>query len=340
MIPTSNPTISIVIPVRNEQQHIPRCLDAILAQDYPANLIEVICVDGMSDDNTRAIISSYQSRHPRILLLDNPRKTAPAAMNIGLQRARGDILVRVDARCFIAPDYVSQCVRYLRETGAWNVGGRQQTEGQDALLSEMIALVTISPFGIGGSKFHYSNKAQYVDTVYLGAYPREVFDRIGLFDESLLRNQDYELNHRVRRAGGSIFFTPEIRSVYYGRASLLKLWQQYFQYGFWKVRVLKKYPDSLKWRHLVAPLFVLSLIVSLLLSVHILGRVLLSVVAGTYIVSSLIASLHTAGKAKKWHYIVLLPFIFAVLHVSWGLGFWWGILTLPYPPERVLWSGA
>lgn len=337
---TIHPTVSIIIPIRNEQLHSARCLDAILKQDYPSAYIDIICVDGMSDDGTREIISTYSNRNPRIQLLDNAQSVVPTAMNIGIQAAKGDIIIRIDSRCFVEPDYVSQCVHHLQETGAWNVGGRQQAEEQDDVISEAIALATTSPFGIGGSKFHYSDKAQYVDTVYLGAYPRWVFDKVGLYDETLVRNQDYELNHRVRKAGGKIFFSPDIRSVYYGRASLRKLWKQYFQYGFWKVRVLKKHPDSLKWRHLAAPLFVLALLVSVLLSFLWIGRLLLFGILLAYGLALFIACLAAAGKAQRKLTILLLPLVFAILHVSWGTGFWWSILTLGIPPDRVPASGA
>jgi GT2 family glycosyltransferase len=337
---STRPTVSIVIPMRNEECHITQCLDAILVQDYPSELIDIVCVDGMSDDSTREIVRSYTDKYSDIQLLDNPQRIVPTAMNIGIQATKGDIVIRIDARCFVEPDYVSQCVHYLRETGAWNVGGPQQAEEQDDPVSETIALAMTSPFGIGGSKFHYSDEPQYVDTVYLGAYPRWVFDEVGLYDESLVRNQDYELNHRVCKAGGRIYFTPEIRSVYYGRASLGKLWEQYFQYGFWKVRVLKKHPDSLKWRHLVAPLFVASLGVSSLFSWLWIGRLVLLVIMFSYTTASAIASINALSDAEDRRSVLLLPLVFAILHLSWGLGFWWGLLNIFNPPSRIPWSGA
>ena len=219
------------------------------------------------------------------------------------------------------------------------MGGPQKAVGGGAV-SQAIALATTSPFGIGNSKFHYSTQEQFVDTVYLGAYPREVFDRIGFFDESLVRNQDYELNHRLRKAGGKIFFTPKIRSVYYGRPSLRKLWKQYFQYGFWKVRVLRKHPDSTKIRQLVAPLFVLSLVVSTLLNIFWWGRLSLVAVVLTYLAASLVASIGAVRRSREWWSILLLPFVFAIVHLSWGLGFWWSLLTLPISPKRVPGAGA
>jgi glycosyltransferase involved in cell wall biosynthesis len=332
--------VSIIIPMRNEQKHIARCLNAILAQDYPRDLIEVICVDGMSDDGTREIVESFGPPCSSIRLLDNPKQTAPAAMNIGIRASHGDIVIRVDSRCFISTDYVRQCVEHLHKTGAWNVGGRQQAEAQDNLVSRLIAMASTSPFGMGGAKFRYSDKAQYVDTVYLGAYPKWVLEKVGLYDESLVRNQDYELNYRVRAAGGSIYFTPKIRSVYYGRTSLKKLWKQFFQYGFWKTRVLYRHPASLKPRHLVAPAFVLALVVGLLSCLFAPGRILFASILLSYTVTSLFFSLRATTQAKSRLHLLLLPVVFASMHLSWGLGFWWGLLALAFRPHLVPGSGA
>ncbi len=246
------PTVSIIIPVRNEMCHISECLDALLAQDYPRELMEVICVDGYSDDGTRAIVDEYIAGNPHLSLLDNPGRIVSPAMNAGISAAQGDIVIRIDARCIVEQDYVRQCVRTLQQTGAQNVGGPQVAVGLDSVQAQAIAVATTSPVGIGNSKFRYATEPQFVDTVYLGSYPRAVFRRIGLYDEQLLRNQDYELNHRLRKAGGKIYFTPLIRSVYYSRPTLRRLWRQYFQYGFWKVHTLRLHPDSLKWRQMVA----------------------------------------------------------------------------------------
>jgi succinoglycan biosynthesis protein ExoA len=333
-----DPLVTVIVPVRNEIQHIRYCLEAILGQGYPQDQLEILLVDGFSDDGTRAVLSGYVSRYSQIRLLDNPSRIVPTAMNIGIRKARGSIIIRIDARCVVEPDYISQCVHYLKTTGAQNVGGQQRAVG-DNTVSKAIALATTSPFGIGNSKFRYSDREQLVDTVYLGAYPRSVFDQIGLYDESLVRNQDYELNHRLRKAGGTIFFTPNIRSVYYGRPSLRRLFVQYFQYGYWKVRVLKKHRDSLKVRHLVAPFFVASLIASALASPFRLGRLLLKWILFTYTSASLAASIYASRKAGK-RFVPLLPVIFAILHISWGLGFVWSLLTMPLSPEKVPGTGA
>ncbi|MFQ5813318.1 MAG: glycosyltransferase family 2 protein [Anaerolineae bacterium] len=314
-----SPFVSVVIPVRNEEKFIAQGLQSVVDQDYPQE-IEVLVVDGRSEDRTREIVVEFSSRYPLIKLLDNPKISAPAGLNLGIREAGGDIIVRVDGHCLLEPDYVSQCVRCLRETGADNVGGLMRTVGQ-GYVGQVIALAANSFFGAGGSKFHYASREQYVDTVYLGAFPRHVFDRVGFFNESLMRNQDYELNYRIRAAGGKIFLSPAIRSSYYGRSTLRDLWYQYFQYGFWKLEMIQMHPRSIQLRHLVAPLFVFSLFATGLLSlVHRSFLNLFLLAIASYLLVSLLSSLLIARR-KGWRYLPLLPVAFAVMHFGWGLGF-------------------
>jgi len=326
------PFVSVIIPVRNEIKYISQCLNALLNQDYPSNHMEVLLVDGMSDDGTRDVLVKYGSKFDNSRVLDNPARFVPSAMNIGISNAKGDIIVRVDSRCIVSQDYISQCVNYLRKTGADNVGGLQRPIG-DCYVKKLIQLATTSRFGIGNSKFRYSQKEQFVETVYLGAYRREVFHKIGLYNESLIRNQDYELNHRLIMAGGKIYFTPKIRSSYHGRPSLRKLWWQYFQYGFWKVRVIWKHPKSIKIRQIVPPLFVLILSSTIVLSLSTTNWLFLSGLAFIYGGPALIASFY-ASRRLGWRYMLLLPVVFAILHLSWGLGFWWSLLILPFHFKR------
>jgi glycosyltransferase involved in cell wall biosynthesis len=317
-----SPFVSVIIPVRNEEKFIAQCLQSVVDQDYPQDNMEVLVVDGGSEDRSREIISEFSSRYLMIKLLDNPELNAPAGLNLGIREARGDIIVRVDGHCLLEPDYVRQCVRCLRETGANNVGGLMKAVGQD-YVSQVIALAISSFFGSGGSKFHYASREQYVDTVYLGAFPRHVFDRIGFFNEGLVRNQDYELNYRIRAAGGKIFLSPAIRSYYYGRSTLRDLWHQYFQYGFWKLEMIQMHPRSVQLRHLVAPLFVFSLFATALLSFAHRGFLSLFLLAiSSYLLVSLLFSLLIARR-KGWRYFPLLPVAFAVMHFGWGLGFLW-----------------
>ncbi|MBM4465158.1 MAG: glycosyltransferase family 2 protein [Chloroflexi bacterium] len=319
------PFVSVVIPVRNEEEFIARCLQAVVDQDYPHDSMEILVVDGGSEDRSREIVTEFSSKYPMVRLLDNPLLSAPAGLNLGIREARGDVIVRVDGHCLLEPDYVSLCVRCLRETGADNVGGLIRAVGR-SYVEQVIALAINSFFGSGGSKFHYASEEQYADTVYLGAFPRHVFDRVGLFNERLMRNQDYELNYRIRAAGGKIFLSPAIRSSYYGRSTLGELWQQYFQYGFWKPEVLHMHPRSVRPRHLVAPLFVFGLLVTGLLGLVHRGflNLFLLVISG-YLLASLLSSLLIARR-EGWRYFPLLPVAFGVMHFGWGLGFLLGLV--------------
>jgi len=319
-----SPFVSVIIPIRNEERFIAQCLQSVVDQDYPQDRMEVLVVDGRSEDRTREIVAEFGSRHPVIKLLDNPKLSAPAGLNLGIREARGDIIVRVDGHCVLEPDYVSQCVRKLQETGADNVGGLMRATGQK-YVGQVIALAMNSFFGSGGSKFHYASEEQYADTVYLGAFRRGVFDRVGLFNERMMRNQDYELNYRIRAAGGKIFLSPAIKSSYYGRSTLRELWQQYFQYGFWKLEMILLHPRSVRPRHLVAPLFVFSLLTTGLLGL--VNRAFLSlffVIVSSYLLASLVSSMKLARRTG-WRYFPLLPVAFAVMHLGWGLGFLGGM---------------
>lgn len=336
------------MPIRNEAAHIERSLKAVLAQDYPPERMEVLVIDGMSTDGTREIVqrmieqttTDYGQRTtncgrqttgdglrmtgiPVLIFLDNPSRIVPTALNIGLKHARGDVIVRVDGHCEIAKDYVRRCVEVLWETGADCVGGPTVAMGETRI-ARTIALAQSSFFGVGGVSFRTGRKhGGYVDTVAFGAYRREVFDRIGVFDEELVRNQDDEFNFRLIQAGGKIWLDPSIRSVYYSRASLRSLWKQYFQYGFYKVRVIQKRKAVPSWRHLVPATFVCALFGSGLWALLSSQWFWALSVIGPYGVANLIASFGAAR--RDWTTLPLLPLAFFTLHLSYGIGFLWGL---------------
>lgn len=319
------PVVSVVMPVRNEAGFIERSLRSVLGQDYPADRMEVIVADGMSDDGTRELVHAAAGHDTRVRLVDNPGRIAPTALNAALARARGTIIVRVDGHTEIASDYVRQCVSELERTGADNVGGRMEAEGSGTV-RRAIAAATSSPFGVGGARFHYSEAEEWVDTVYLGAWRRTTFDSVGLFDEELVRNQDDEFNYRLRAAGGRVLLSPKIRSRYYGRSSLSSLARQYFQYGLWKVRVLQKHPRQMRPRQFIPPLFVATLLMLALgAPVARAARVALVGGAGTYALATLVASGLVAFRAG-FPPALLLPMVFAILHVSYGVGFLAGLI--------------
>jgi len=325
----SVPTVTVIVPIRNEEAYIAKCLHSIVEQDYPKDSLEVLVVDGLSDDRSREIVEKFRREHAFIRLLDNPRRIIPAAMNIGIKETAGEVIIRVDGHCRLVPDYISQCVRYLEETEAACVGGAIESIGQTPM-ARAISLAMSSPFGVGDAYFRYAQKERYVDTLAFGAYRRQVFDQIGLFDEELMRNEDYDLHYRLRQAGEKILLTPAVKSFYYTRGTLGQLWAQYFWYGFWKVRMLRKHPRSARIRQLVSPLFVLVLLLSGALSpISRLAAWVFALVIASYLSLSLAFSFSIAAHSG-WRYLPILPVIFACLHLSWGLGFLYSLAELTF----------
>ncbi len=314
------------MPVRNERAFIERGLSAVLAQDYPAERVEVLVVDGMSEDGTRDVVEGIVAAtgQPEIRLLDNPARTAPFALNVGLAAATGEVVVRVDGHCEIAPDFVRRSVEALEASGAGCVGGPIETIGERAV-SRAIAVAMSSRFGVGGSAFRVgTERAREVDSVAFPAWPRRVIDHAGPFDEELTRNQDDEYSYRLRKLGYRILLVPEIRSRYYSRGSLHSLWRQYFQYGFWKVRVLQKHPRQMKPRQFVPPAFVAWLAASGLLAWTPAGAAVLTLGGGAYLAAVLAFSAASARRAGRD--AMILPAVFACLHLGYGLGFLTGML--------------
>ena len=318
--------ISIIIPIRNEAASIEKCLNAVLAQDYPQDQMEIFVVDGMSSDDTRAIVEAFAREHPSIKLLSNPGRIVPTGMNIALRQCRGDLIIRVDGHCIIAPDYVSQCLKHLRSDGIDGVGGPMESIGE-TFIAEAIALAMSSPFGVGNSAFRTtSGETKLVDTIPFPAYTREIILKAGLYDEELVRNQDDEYNYRIRALGGKLLLSQDVRSRYYSRGSFQKLWQQYYQYGFWKVRVLQKHPRQMSLRQFVPPCFVLAMLVSAALGIFTpWGLAVFGLVLGFYGLANLTASLMISLK-KGLRFMFLLMFAFGIIHISYGTGFLVGLL--------------
>jgi len=310
------PLVSVVIPMRNEGAHISACIDSVLAQAYPPDRLEVIVVDGDSDDTSMDVLRGYGTR---LRIFHNPSRIVPTAMNIGIRAARGDVIARVDAHTLLDPDYLRIGIETLQRTAADNVGGPMRSVGGGAL-GDAIALAMASRFGIG-AYFHFAAEDREVDTVYMGMYPRAVFERIGLFDEELVRNQDDELNYRLRKAGGSIFITTRMRSRYQNRQSLKTLWRQFFQYGMWKIRVLQKHPRQMSPRQFVPPFFVLAVISTALAAPWLrFARWLLLAALGAY-AAALLAAACTVARQHGWRHFARVLAAFATMHLSWGSGF-------------------
>ncbi len=321
----SEPFVSVIVPIRNEERYIERCLYTLARQDYPRDRFEVIVVDGRSDDSTRPIVNRFAVESMMdVALLDNPRRRTAAGLNIGLETARGDVIVRVDGHAAVAPDFLRRSVAGLLDTGADCVGGVIESEG-DTYLGSAIALAMSSRFGVGGASFRVGGRGS-ADTVAFGAYRRDVFDRVGRFTEDIERGEDDEFNYRLRDAGGSILLVPGIRARYTVRSGLAGLWRQYFGYGRAKPEVLRRHPAQLRLRQLAPATFVLVLAAAVVRGI--LGSwASLRILAGVYTCAATTASLALASQ-HRWRYFPALPAVFACLHLSYGLGFVVGLFDL------------
>lgn len=329
------PSVSIIIPCYNEQSTIRSLLEAIYGQTYPRREMEVVIADGLSTDRTREEIAAFAASHPdlRIAVLDNPKRHIPAALNIALRAASGEILIRLDAHSRPSPDYVERCVAALEAGYGENVGGVWEIHpGAPTWAARSIAAAAAHPLGVGDALYRHTDRAACVDTVPFGAFKRELLALVGFFDESLLTNEDYEFNARIRTRGGKIWLDPAIRSVYFARPTFGALAKQYWRYGFWKYRMLRRYPKTLRWRQALPPLFVLSLLTLAALGPLWRGFwLLLAAEMGTYLLVLAAAGLRSALKRREAFLFAGLPVAIAVMHLAWGSGFLWSIIKGLFP---------
>lgn len=316
--------VSIIMPVRNEEAFIARSLSAVLNQDYPPELVEILVADGLSDDRTLEIINALPGKE-RVQIIANPKRIQAAGLNKALHQAHGDIIMRVDAHTIIEPDYIRQCVAALQETGAYNVGGPMQPVGVRAM-GKAIAGAATTSFAVPGAFHTGTLTGRYTDTVYMGAWPRWVLETVGGFDEHLAINEDYELNYRIRQIGGRIYLSPAIRSSYFGRQTLHALARQYFHYGKGKTHTLKKYPASLRVRQLVAPCFVGAVIGGLPLSIMLPPAGWLWLLMLLAYLAAVLMFSFSAAKRTGYTLLWRFPLVFFTIHLAWGLGFWRGLL--------------
>lgn len=321
------PRVSVLMPVRDEVRHIDAAIAAVLAQDYPADRLELIVADGGSSDGTTERVRLAAARDARVQLLDNPARIAATGLNRALDRARGEVVVRMDAHATMPSDYVRQCVLELRRSGADNVGGRVVSVGEGAT-GEAIALAMSSPFGVGDARFRWSDEEAWVETVPFGAWRRELFERVGRFDEALVRNQDYEHNCRIRRGGGRILLTPRVRSTYFVRGALSSLGAQYFRSGWWKVPVLQRHARQMRPRHFAPPVLVAALTAAAALAATPApGAWPLVLLGGGYAAACLVAA---AGVVRRRGApptrVARVALAFAVMHLAYGAGFLLGLV--------------
>ncbi len=316
--------VSVIIPILNEERYIKGCLDSLMEQDYPKEFLEIILVDGLSDDKTPDIIKDYIKKYPFIKLYVNSHKTVQYAMNIGISNATGEYIVRMDAHAWYANDYISMCVKYLQKTGAQNVGGTTVVRGKNKM-QKVIAAAYHSPFALGGSKHYNESFEGYADTVAWGSFERKYLIELGMYDERLPRSEDDDLNFRIEKAGGKIFITPKIKSIYYPKETLAKLFKQYFDYGTWKVAVIKKHHKPSRIAHLIPMLFVLFIVLFWALSFcsDLIAKIFFGVMS-IYFLLDVYFSFKNKY-AKKFSDKILLIITHFTIHFSYGLGFWKGI---------------
>ena len=323
----SVPFVSVIVPCRNEAAHIRACLDSVLATTYPADRLEVIVADGASDDGTREILDAYaaagDARRPPVRVIDNPRRITPCGLNVAVRAARGEVLVRMDAHALYPPDYVGRLVAALEETGVEVVGARIDTIPADGrAVSQAVAVGMSHPFGVGPSRFRIGSDARrFVDHVPFFCCRRELFDRVGLFDEELIRNQDGELSSRVWRHGGRILLIPDVVASYYARSSLGKLARTLFQYGYFKPLSARKIGRVMTVRQLVPPAFVLGLVAMIALStVSRAAALALALCVGVYATAVLACSAQ-ATRRLPLRAAVVLAAVFPIMHLAYGYGY-------------------
>ena len=335
------PLVSVLIPCRNEERGIARSLDAILASDYPGDRLEILVVDGMSDDKTREIVQRYAAQYSCVRLLDNVKKHIPAAFNVGVQNARGETIMLMSGHSACERDYIRLCVTYQEKYRAENVGGVwKMLPGTDTAVAHAIVAGLRHRFGSGNARIKVgASQPTWSDAAAFGCFKKELFSRIGLFDERLRRSSDMDLNMRIRAAGGRILLVPEIVVNYYADSTLKKFWNHNFADGVWATYVMKFGSKGWSWRHWAPLGFVASLLISFALAPFFsafrwLGLGILAV----YGVVSLSASLQIASHEKSIKQFFLLPLVFAIRHVAHGLGALFGLILVLLPGQ--VWQGS
>ncbi|HJN17078.1 MAG TPA: glycosyltransferase family 2 protein [Armatimonadota bacterium] len=324
---------SIIVPARNEAESVSQCLYALISQTSD-EIAEILVIDGMSDDGTREIVAEYAARDPRIRLLDNPKKVVTTAVNVGFRAASSDVILRIDAHADYAPDYVEKCLEVLGETGAGNVGGAARPASDGSYVGDAIKAIHESPFGIGAASFRRADAEGPADTVWPGAWRREALEQAGMYcREDLPRSEDIELNSRIREAGWEIYISPKIKAEYHPRRTIPGLLQQNFDNGSGVIHTVRAGLGGVSIRHLVPVGFVVTLATLAIAGAFWPpGLVLLAGVAGLYSIAAIVFAARVALRIRP-STALILPACFLLLHVSYGLGSLWGMLSRPSGPS-------
>ena len=335
-------SVSVIIPCYNEERFIGKALE-YLADQYQPEDYEIIVVDGMSEDQTREVVAEFQRSHPEltIRMVDNPARNIPHALNLGIAAARGEIIARIDAHAAPSSGYIRRCVEVLSEGNSAVVGMPCRVRpAEDTVTARAIAIAVSHPFGIGDAKYRLSVDTdsegatqEFVDTVAFACFRKSLWVELGGFDEKLFTNEDYDFNYRVRLRGDKVLLDRSECCDYFARATLAKLASQYLRYGAWKARMIRQRPRSMKWRHLVAPAFVASVVFLAAIGFW-RGTAwkLLAFEIATYLAAAIVFAYQaTRRKGEKFPVMLAMPLVFFTIHLSWGTSFLWGLAT----PTRV-----
>lgn len=321
----TTPKVTVIVPCFNEEKTIRMLLDALSRQTYPKQDMEVVVADGMSDDGTVREIDAFLKLNTgmKVRVIENPKRIIPAALNRAIEEARGEFIIRLDAHSVPHPEYIARTVAGLEQRLGDNVGGVWKiVPRENTWIARSIAAAASHPLAVGDAKYRYADSPGEVDTVPFGGFRREFLLKMGGFDESLHTNEDYEMNTRIRQAGGKLWLDPNIQVQYYSRSNLRQLARQYWRYGFWKALMLRRYPGSLRWRQALPPLLVLSLIVLLVASVWLLAaRWILLAILLFYGMALLVSGLDITLQSKRFSLMFGVPLVIATMHFSWGAAF-------------------
>jgi succinoglycan biosynthesis protein ExoA len=329
------PLVSVVMPIRNEAAYIAETLRSVLTQDYGADRMEVIVADGGSTDGTREIVQALQVDHPNLRLIDNPKQIVSTGLNLAVGLARGDIIIRVDGHCELARDFVRQDVAILAEhTEAWSVGG-PIVHSAHTPFGKAVAAAMSHPLGVGNATHRFADYEGYVEGAQFPALRRWVFERVGRFDETLVRNQDDEFNYRIAQAGGMIYISPRIRYTYYVRERARQLYRQYFQYAFWRIPVMRKHRRPTTFRQVVPSVFYAAMIGLFLIGFWLRQPLLALGLPGFYGAALLVGAIGTVPKVG-FRVACRVPLAIATMHAGYAFGMMYGLWAALF--RREAWS--